>query len=169
MGFAVPISVRDIIKGPVPARIEAKSVFDVHTSRLGIGIFSRPLLDAECRNDVASPAQAQLASTLASARGSAVERQLLNPAILQLAGLPAGAAVSGSIADAISPLAFNNPLVTRRLNQLRDNALAARGACLVDAAPEPSSLTGLADILARKFPPAPDETPSQQQQRSVRC
>ena len=33
----------------MPARIETKSVFDVHTSRLGIGIFSRPLLDAECR------------------------------------------------------------------------------------------------------------------------
>ncbi len=49
MGFAVPISVRDMMKGRVPARIEAKSVFDVHTSRLGIGIFSRPLLDAECR------------------------------------------------------------------------------------------------------------------------
>jgi hypothetical protein len=122
-------------------------------------------LDAECRNDVASPGQAQLASTLASARGSDVERQLVNPAIMQLAGLPAGASTSGPIADPVSPLAFNNPLATHRLNQLRDNALAARGACLVDAAPEPSSLTGLADILARKFPPAPSETPSQQQQR----
>ncbi|HMF44374.1 MAG TPA: hypothetical protein VKQ32_27060, partial [Polyangia bacterium] len=122
-------------------------------------------LDVECRNDVASPAQAQVASTLASARGSDVEGQLVNPAILQLAGVPPGTSVSGPIADAVSPLAFNNPLVTRRVNQLRDNALAARGACLIDAAPEPSSLTGLADILAKKFPPVANETPSQQQQR----
>ena len=33
----------------MPARIETKSVFDVNTSRLGIGVFNRPLLDAECR------------------------------------------------------------------------------------------------------------------------
>ena len=33
-----------------PARIIAKSVFEVNHSRLGIGVFSRPLLDAECRN-----------------------------------------------------------------------------------------------------------------------
>jgi hypothetical protein len=32
-----------------PARIEAKSVFEVDNSRLGIGVFDRPLLDAECR------------------------------------------------------------------------------------------------------------------------
>ncbi len=49
MGFAVSNTVRDMMKRRVPARIETKSVFDVHTSRLGIGIFSRPLLDAECR------------------------------------------------------------------------------------------------------------------------
>jgi len=49
MGLAVSNIVRDMRKGRVPARIETKSVFDVNTSRLGIGIFSRPLLDAECR------------------------------------------------------------------------------------------------------------------------
>ncbi len=33
-----------------PARISAKSVFEVDHSRLGIGVFNRPLLDAECRS-----------------------------------------------------------------------------------------------------------------------
>ena len=33
----------------IPARIEAKSVFEVDSSRLGIGVFSRPLLDREMR------------------------------------------------------------------------------------------------------------------------
>jgi hypothetical protein len=32
-----------------PARVEGKSVFDVHNSRLAIGLFNRPLLDTECR------------------------------------------------------------------------------------------------------------------------
>ena len=31
-------------------KLTAKSVFEVDHSRLGIGVFSRPLLDAECRN-----------------------------------------------------------------------------------------------------------------------
>jgi hypothetical protein len=33
----------------IPAKIEAKSVFEVDSSRLGIGVFSRPLLDREMR------------------------------------------------------------------------------------------------------------------------
>lgn len=32
-----------------PVRIEAKSVFEVDNSRLGIGVFNRRLLDTECR------------------------------------------------------------------------------------------------------------------------
>jgi hypothetical protein len=32
------------------AKISAKSVFEVDQSRLGIGVFNRPLLDAECRS-----------------------------------------------------------------------------------------------------------------------
>ena len=33
----------------IPAKIAAKSVFEVDSSRLGIGVFSRPLLDKEMR------------------------------------------------------------------------------------------------------------------------
>ncbi len=33
-----------------PVKLAVKSVFEVNHSRLGIGTFSRPLLDAECRN-----------------------------------------------------------------------------------------------------------------------
>ena len=33
-----------------PAKISTKSVFEVDQSRLGIGVFNRPLLDAECRS-----------------------------------------------------------------------------------------------------------------------
>ena len=33
----------------IPAKISSKSVFEVEDSRLGIGVFSRPLLDKEMR------------------------------------------------------------------------------------------------------------------------
>ena len=33
-----------------PVRIDSRSVFEVERSRLGIGVFSRPLLDSEARN-----------------------------------------------------------------------------------------------------------------------
>ncbi len=37
-------------EGRRPVKITARAVFEVDHSRLGIGVFSRPLLDAECRN-----------------------------------------------------------------------------------------------------------------------
>jgi len=41
--------VRNVKNGRDPVRIEARSVFEVNNSRLGIGVFNRPLLDTECR------------------------------------------------------------------------------------------------------------------------
>ncbi len=41
---------RDMRQARKPVKLTAKSVFEVNHSRLGIGVFSRPLLDAECRN-----------------------------------------------------------------------------------------------------------------------
>ena len=40
---------RDVKRGLNPAKINNKSVFEVNNSRLGIGVFDRPLLEAECR------------------------------------------------------------------------------------------------------------------------
>ena len=41
---------RDVRQIPKPVKLTAKSVFEVNHSRLAIGVFSRPLLDMECRN-----------------------------------------------------------------------------------------------------------------------
>ena len=41
---------RDVRDSGKPVKVTARSVFEVNHSRLGIGVFSRPLLDAECRN-----------------------------------------------------------------------------------------------------------------------
>ncbi len=40
---------RDVGDARRPVKVTAKSVFEVDHSRLGIGVLSRPLLDAECR------------------------------------------------------------------------------------------------------------------------
>lgn len=45
--LAVDDSVRDVNEGKL--KIATKSVFEVNHSRLAIGMFSRPLLDSECR------------------------------------------------------------------------------------------------------------------------
>ena len=42
--------VRSLKTEKAPVRIDAKSVFEVDNSRLAIGVFNRPLLDAERRN-----------------------------------------------------------------------------------------------------------------------
>ena len=48
--IAVQMSVRSFEERPRSVRLESKSVFEVNDSRLGIGTFSRPLLDAEARS-----------------------------------------------------------------------------------------------------------------------
>ncbi len=115
---------------------------------------------------VSSDAQKALAK-MALARGTDVESQLLDtPAMLQLANdidptgnsdgsqMPKG----GTANDVASGLAFNNPKVREMLSQMRENALAANGACVLDEAPEPSSLTAIADVMKQKFPVGAVET-----------
>ncbi|MEO8212258.1 MAG: hypothetical protein ABI560_03650 [Myxococcales bacterium] len=121
--------------------------------------------DVQARNDIPSPGRARLQATLNLGRGTPVENQLINAPMLQLAGVPASLATRGALGDAASPLAGNNPLTWSGVRQMRENALAKRGACLLDEAPEPSAMTGLADILARKFPSAAGENASARQGR----
>ena len=124
--------------------------------------------DVQARNDVASPGWSNVQATLTQGRGTNVETQLLNPAMLQIAGVAPGTSVVGPVADQVSPLALNNPVVRAHLREMRENALAARGACIIDEAPEPTSISGLADALATKFPPGQNETPAQTSDRANR-
>ena len=47
--MAKPITRMGTKSTAIPAKLAAKSVFEVDSSRLGIGVFSRPLLDREMR------------------------------------------------------------------------------------------------------------------------
>jgi hypothetical protein len=118
------------------------------------------VLDVVASADVPSPGLAQVTTTLGAARGTPLESALLNAPMMQLVGLSGNVPVGGDALSMVSPLALNNPMLRSRFAQMRENALAERGACIIDEAPEPSSLSGLADIMARKFPPGASETPS---------
>ncbi len=94
------------------------------------------------------------------ARGTEIESKLMNKPMMELAGLDGNspAPTSGSAADAISPLAMANPKVRFDFHMMKQNALADHGACVIDEAPEPSSLTAIASVMGQKFPAADGET-----------
>ncbi|WP_437670938.1 hypothetical protein [Sorangium sp. So ce131] len=126
------------------------------------------LADVAVRSDVASPQQAVVASRMRAARGSLAEAELMNPAMLQRSGIPAGMPVEGPLAAAASPLAMNNPKVQSQLRRMHDNALAERGACILHEAPEASAMTGIAEALREKFPVGENETAAERQGRYER-
>ncbi|WP_437500620.1 hypothetical protein [Sorangium sp. So ce1099] len=124
--------------------------------------------DIAVRGDLPSPQQAVVGARMKSARGSVAEAELMNPAMLQRSGIPAGMPVQGAIADAASPLAMNNPKVQSQLRRMHDNALAERGACILHEAPEASAMTGLAEALREKFPVGENETDAEKRGRYER-
>ncbi len=126
------------------------------------------VLDVEARSDVLSPSLARAAATLGQGRGTAVETNLINSPMLQLVGVPASAPFDANVMKLASPLGMNNPHLRARFKEMRENALAARGACILHEAPEPSGVAGLAEILRAKFPPAEGETASDQSARNQR-
>ncbi|MCA9623759.1 MAG: hypothetical protein KC731_32275, partial [Myxococcales bacterium] len=81
------------------------------------------------------------------------EAELTTDAMMEFAGVDQ---LGGTAAlNYASPLRGNiNPTLRRQLHQIRENALAARGACMLDAdtfAPSPTAMIGLTRILQEKF------------------
>lgn len=139
---SLPQSVRDRLKG---AKLKA--------------------LDTAAHVSVPSQSQALVESRMAMMRGTETEAKLLNPAILKLAGLPAGTPLSGNALKMASPMSLNNPKIRSQLRNMRENALAKRGACILHEAPEASALTAVADIMKRKFPVGDNESELDQYKR----
>jgi len=144
----------EMAKNPMPAGLKAETKAARDAIR-----------DIAVRADVPSTSQAEVNARMNAARGTAFEAQLMNPAMVQLAGVPGNIPIAGPIANRVSALGMNNPKFRSQLRHMRDNALAKRGACILDEAPEASALTGIADALKRKFPRLDSETPLQTKQR----
>ncbi|WP_437903229.1 zinc-dependent metalloprotease [Sorangium sp. So ce327] len=124
--------------------------------------------DIAVRGDIASPQQAIVGARMKAARGSLAESELMNPAMLKRAGIPAGLPIEGPLADAASPFAMNNPKLHSQLRHMHDNALAERGACILHEAPEATAMTGLAEALREKFPVGNEETADEKRGRYER-
>ncbi len=82
--------------------------------------------------------------------GTEMEAELADPMMQQLGGVEELGINSATIEYA-SPLRMLNPHVVKQMNNLMEAALAERGMCVYREAPAPMSLTGLADVLERKF------------------
>ncbi|RYE81411.1 MAG: hypothetical protein EOO74_00630, partial [Myxococcales bacterium] len=97
---------------------------------------------------------ARIQARMDKARGTPFEAELINTAALEAVGdlSQAGAGAQGLAKEFASPMRRGNMLVNSRIRQARENALGERGACIVEAAPEFSSIIGLAKIMNEKFP-----------------
>ncbi|RME22560.1 MAG: hypothetical protein D6806_12805, partial [Deltaproteobacteria bacterium] len=87
-----------------------------------------------------------------AAAGTHFEAELITPMIQQLMGVD-GSSLNQSVVEHISPLRGGNLELEREFYNMKQVALANRGACVMhpDFALAPVSLTGLADVLEEKF------------------
>ncbi len=129
------------VKAGLPAGIVG-GIQQIHASKVR---------DIAVSSDVASPSAAGIQARFQAMHNSTTEATLINPAMLQRSGIN-GTIPQGAVADYASGVALNNPRVSSQLQQMRQNVMAGMGYCLIEEAPEASSLTGIADAMKRKFP-----------------
>ncbi len=102
---------------------------------------------------VPSAFSSEYAARRQSAAGTSFEAGLMTPMIQELNGI-AGMPMSKSVMDIASPLRGANPSLRRQLYNLREEALAKRGSCILSSPEEalaPISLTGLTKVMEAKF------------------
>ncbi|MCA9545620.1 MAG: hypothetical protein KC613_14545, partial [Myxococcales bacterium] len=85
-----------------------------------------------------------------AAAGTDVEAQLITPMVQELMGIE-GLPANDAVLDRVSPLRGGNRTFERDLYNMREIALAEQGSCMLGEAPAPVSLTGMADVMERKF------------------
>lgn len=83
------------------------------------------------------------------AHGSPVEMALTTPMMQQLAGV--NGLETAQALESASPLRGADPTVARELRQLRENAIAAEGGCVLEEAQAPLAIADLTRHLERKF------------------
>lgn len=100
------------------------------------------------------------------AHGSAVEAKLMNRMMQELFGVD-GIPMGEGIMNLVSPLRAGNPALRRQYKKMKKQAIAHRGACVLEATHAPMDLVSIADILQEKFGAFnPDDTPEAQMERA---
>ena len=85
------------------------------------------------------------------AAGTPFEAELVTKGMMQYAGVDSNLVPSDLKTELASPLRAANPSIQREIRNMKELALSDRGACMMHEAPSPNSMTGLADVLERKF------------------
>ncbi len=85
-----------------------------------------------------------------AAANTQFEMDLMTPMMQQLMGVQ-GMQITSGLMDMISPMRGGNPTIQRNLRQMKENAMAARGACEMEMADAPLSIAGLGRVLQDKF------------------
>lgn len=85
------------------------------------------------------------------AAGTPFEAQLITKAMMQYAGVDSNLVPSDVKTELASTMRVANASVQREIRSRKEIALANRGACMMQEAPAPNSMTGLAESLERKF------------------
>ncbi len=85
------------------------------------------------------------------ALGTATEAALITNAFQQLATNGSSKIDASQLTDFTSPLRGANPSVNRNVRNLKELALADRGACIMQQAPAPVAIADLANLLEEKF------------------
>jgi hypothetical protein len=120
--------------------------------------------------DGASTRSAIYAARRQAAAGTAFEAKLMTPMMQQYSGVQ-GLPLSGEVLNRASPLRGANPTFERELYQMKQLALAKRGACILEPKESiaPISLPALADLLEAKFGQFnPSDSKAAQQERAER-
>lgn len=84
------------------------------------------------------------------------EAALITEPMKQWAGVTQAGLPEDAVTNYASLLRQANPAISRQVKQMKELALADRGACILQEAPEPNNLAAIADVLERKFENAPD-------------
>ncbi|MFT7581886.1 MAG: hypothetical protein ACI9MR_003567, partial [Myxococcota bacterium] len=98
----------------------------------------------------ATTKSATYAARRARAAGTEVEAQLMTGMMQELHGA-AGLPMTDGVLDMISPLRGGNPSFQRDLYNLKEKALAERGACMLQEATAPIGMAALSKQLQEKF------------------
>jgi hypothetical protein len=112
--------------------------------------------------------RATYASRRQRAVGTATEAALVTPMMQQLAGT-GDIADTAMMMDFASPLRGTNPTIARELRQMKENAFARQGRCVLEEAPAPLAIADLTKVLVAKFEPFdPGQTKAEQLARAER-
>ena len=131
-----------------------------------INSFTNQLKDIKASFSAPSISKPKYNARAQHAHGTEFEAELMTPMVQQYMGT-IGLPINETIMNYTSLLRGGNPSVQRDLNNMKEIALAERGACILHEAPSPLAFNGLDKALEAKFGKFnKDDSEADQQNRS---